>query len=71
MEPWQIAIVLKPFVLLALSVLAALLAMWIAPYIPATLSDRTFRSRHPVIFSTIAIGSWVAFIGWFITAASQ
>lgn len=63
MEPWLIAVVLRPFGALAFFGLAAFIAYKvIAPLIPegrikAVLFDRSLRTRHPWKFTVLLLVS--------------
>lgn len=70
MEGWQIAIVLKPFVLLALFGLIVIpLEILLSPYLPKVFSDRSFMSREPgkymLVWLTLIVGLWT-YIGLLI-----
>lgn len=68
------AIVLKPLGLLVFLFAVALFAMQLKRFVPdgsikTLLYDKTFRTRHPRIFTGIVIGFYVvlfALIGFFV-----
>jgi hypothetical protein len=64
MEPWHWAIVLKPFVLLGVLFLIALLVKPFRTERSVFLSP-TFRQRHPVIYGSIVVFLWLCLIVWF------
>lgn len=67
MEPWHIAIALKPFILVAFFCVVACIAIaakfiWPAGPLKDLLFDRTFRKTHPVKYGIFAVGLWLGFI---------
>lgn len=63
MEPWLIAIALKPLVLLAMFGLVVIpIELFLRPHLPALFTDRTFMQREPakyvVVWLSLMIGLW-------------
>lgn len=67
MEGWQLALVLKPFVIVLLLGAVAFFAFHLQKVVPngkfkSVFFDRTVRTRHPKKFAALVISLWVCLI---------
>jgi hypothetical protein len=58
LREWLIAILIKPFAVLALFALVIPIEIALRPYLPPAFTDRTFASREPLKYMAV----WIALV---------